>query len=168
MTRDYVAYEEVTPLPAWVWLIVVGSFLAGAWATWRASPGPIETGLAAAVVLLGPLVFSALIGSLRVRVTHSSLVVGFGRLQWIQKHIPFSDIVDIEAVTYSPLLEFGGWGIRFGFGGKRAWTIRGNRAVRLRLRNGKLVYIGSEDPDRLAERIRQAGGGRWGTTATGE
>jgi hypothetical protein len=88
-------------------------------------------------------------------------VVGFGRLQWIQKHIPFSEIVDLDPVTYSPLREFGGWGIRFGFGGKRAWTIRGNRAVRLKLRNGKLFYLGSQDPEGLAEQIRMAGGGRW-------
>jgi hypothetical protein len=156
-------------LPVWVWLIVLVSFFAGVVAVWQdLSPDSAAFVLTTALLLLGPVMFWALIGRLRVQVTHSSIVVGFGHISLIQKHIPFSDIAAIETVDYSPLREFGGWGIRFGFGGKRAWTIRGNRAVRLKLRSGKLFYIGSEDPEQLAERIRLAGGGRWSTEGAGD
>jgi hypothetical protein len=164
MPRDYIAYEESTPPPLWVWPIIVGSFIAAAFAVWQdRSATPTAIGVTSALLLVGPLIFWALVGRLHVRVTHTSLVIGFGHLPLIQKHIPFSDIAEIEPVKYRPIVEFGGWGIRWGFGGKRAWTIRGNRAVRLKLRSGKLFYVGSEDPEQLAERIRTAGGGRWGS-----
>jgi hypothetical protein len=170
MTRDYLAYEEITPWPVWIWPIVVGSFLAGTWAVWRETSPTSATAVTSsvAVLVMGPLAMWALVGSLRVRVTHSSLLIGFGRLQWIQKHLPFSEITGIEPVRYSPIREFGGWGVRFGWGGKRAWTIRGNGAVRLTLRDGKQLYVGSDHPQRLAERIRMAGGGRWGAEVRSE
>jgi hypothetical protein len=56
---------------------------------------------------------------------------------------------------YRPLREFGGWGIR-PRGGKTAWTIRGNQAVKVTLHGGKEVYVGSLFPQRLEERIRTA------------
>jgi hypothetical protein len=106
--------------------------------------------------------FWVLLGQLEVRVTRSDLLVGFGYVPLIRKRIPFADISALEPVEYRPILEFGGWGIRFGRNGKRAWTIRGNRAVRLQLKDGRLFYVGSEKPERLAERLRAAGAGRAG------
>lgn len=59
---------------------------------------------------------------------------------------------------YSPLGEYGDWGIRRGRGG-RAYNVKGNRGVRLVLRTGKKVLIGSRYPERLITAIR-AGTGR--------
>jgi hypothetical protein len=71
---------------------------------------------------------------------------------WARRQIPFEDIVRCEVRTYSPIGEFGGWGIRYGRGTK-AYNVSGNRGVQLELVNGKRVLIGSRRPEELARAI---------------
>jgi hypothetical protein len=157
VARDAVSYEERTGWPAWVTLITVASLgAAGAGVLMDPSVNRATALLILALFALGVGGFWVLLGQLQVQVTRSAVQVGFGYVSLIRKRIPFADISAVEPVEYRPILEFGGWGIRFGRNGKRAWTIRGNRAVRLQLKDGKLVYVGSEKPERLAERIRAA------------
>jgi len=68
------------------------------------------------------------------------------------QEIPFKDIVSCEVRTYSPIREFGGWGIRYGRGTK-AYNVSGNRGIQLELSNGKRVLIGSQRPEELAGAI---------------
>lgn len=54
--------------------------------------------------------------------------------------------------TYRPLKEFGGWGIRYGRGGK-AYNVSGNQGVQLELSGGKRLLIGSRQPQKLTDAI---------------
>ena len=67
--------------------------------------------------------------------------------------IRFTDIEHCEARTYRPIIEYGGWGIRWGLRG-RAYNVSGNRGVQLVLAGGRRLLIGSQRPDELAEVIR--------------
>jgi hypothetical protein len=159
MARDQVSYQETTSWPAWVSLVTVGSLGAAGLGIWMDPEVDRSTALLlSALFAVMVAAFWVLLGRLQVQVTRSELVVGFGHVPLIRKRIPFANISGVEPVEYRPIVEFGGWGIRFGSGGKRAWTIRGNRAVRLRLKDGKQLYVGSQMPERLAERIRSARG----------
>lgn len=90
----------------------------------------------------------------RTTVTETELSVSFGALfPLYRRRIPLADVASAEAVTYSPLADYGGWGIKWGQDGA-ALNARGNRGVRLTLRNGKHVLIGSQNPDALAEAIK--------------
>jgi hypothetical protein len=53
------------------------------------------------------------------------------------------------AVTYSPLWEYGGWGIRWSPKGK-AYNVSGNRGVMLTFRDGRRLLVGSQKPEELA------------------
>ena len=92
---------------------------------------------------------------LNVEVRSDHLFIWFGPLRLIRRRIRYSDIQRVGAITYRPFREFGGWGIRWR-PGKSAWSIRGNQAVNVELRNGKSVYVGSRFPRRLAGRIDAA------------
>ena len=70
------------------------------------------------------------------------------------QRIPFEDIRNCEARTYSPIREFGGWGIRYGRGTK-AYNVSGNRGVQLELSDGKRFLIGSQRPEELARAIEE-------------
>jgi hypothetical protein len=70
------------------------------------------------------------------------------------QRMAFEDIKDVEVRTYSPIKEFGGWGIRYGKGGK-AYNVRGNRGVQLELSMGKRLLIGSGRPEELAQAIKE-------------
>lgn len=54
-----------------------------------------------------------------------------------------------EAVTYRPLRDYGGWGIRYGRQGK-AYNVSGSRGVRLEFRDGRHILVGSQRPEDLA------------------
>ena len=67
--------------------------------------------------------------------------------------IPFSEIAKCDARQYSPIKEYGGWGIRYGIKGM-AYNVSGNRGVQLALTNGKQLLIGSQRSEELAKTIR--------------
>ena len=89
----------------------------------------------------------------KTRVTDRDLVVSFGAvLPFYQRRFSLPKIVAAEAVTYAPLAEYGGWGIR-GWGRKIALNARGNRGVQLVLDNGSRVLVGSQRPQELVQAL---------------
>ncbi len=107
----------------------------------------VWSGLLWPVLLLG-MAFNLL--CLRTTVTEAQVTVRFGALfPLYQRSIPKADIVSFEVVTYSPIADYGGWGIKWGRGGL-ALNARGNRGVRLTLRDGRRVLVGSQRPGELA------------------
>ena len=75
-----------------------------------------------------------------------------------RKTIPLDDIVRWEARTYRPILEYGGWGIRYRIGKGWAYNVSGNQGVQLELANGQRILIGSQRAMELAMAIGQAKG----------
>lgn len=156
MTHERGAYVERTWASAWVWILVWGACLAAAVATiYGAGREPLSTTVMAVTlgaVLLFPLLMTLCFLRLDVEVRADHVLVAFGPLHLVRKRIRYGDMESVEAVTYRPIRGFGGWGIR-PTGRKTAWTIRGNQAVRVVLRSGKQVYVGSCFPRRLVGRI---------------
>ena len=66
--------------------------------------------------------------------------------------VPCTSIVRADAQRYSPLREFGGWGIRFGRRG-RAYSASGSRGVRIECRDGDRFLLGSARAVELARCI---------------
>ena len=66
--------------------------------------------------------------------------------------IPYDQIAQVTAREYSPIGEFGGWGIR-GIPSKSkkiAYNINGNEGVELMLEDGRTVMLGSQKAQELA------------------
>ncbi|MHB1461172.1 MAG: DUF6141 family protein [Armatimonadota bacterium] len=59
-----------------------------------------------------------------------------------------------DVITYNALNDFGGWGIRYGTGGK-IYNAQGNRAVRLSYGSGTPLLLGSQKPEELLAAIQQ-------------
>jgi hypothetical protein len=75
----------------------------------------------------------------------------------------WGEIESAEARTYRPVLEYGGWGIRFGSEGK-VYNVSGNRGLQLRLGESASLLIGSQHPEELARAAQSA---RHGALAIG-
>ena len=69
--------------------------------------------------------------------------------------IAAEEIQRYEVCTYSPIKDYGGWGIRFGRKGK-AYNVSGNRGVQLELSNRKHLLVGSQKPEELVEALNTA------------
>jgi hypothetical protein len=107
-----------------------------------------------------PLVF----GRLRIEVEEQSLKIRFGYLGWPKRDIPLEEIVRTEVVTYRPIRQFGGWGIRGGrFQGELTgcYSMKGNRGLLLSLENQirvgllrtRRLLLGTPEPEKLQQAI---------------
>ena len=67
----------------------------------------------------------------------------------------FSDIVEYKSVTYRPIREYGGWGIRSGTNGK-AYNVQGNHGVELVLKDKTRVMIGSQQAEQIVAALDAA------------
>lgn len=140
----------------WMWAIL--ALIAGvAWwgavqqlllgVPFRNRPAP-DWGMALMVLVFGallPLFFAVL--HLGVEVRTDGIAYRFFPFHIGFRLIPAEEIVRLEACTYRPMAEFGGWGIRWGAGGWRAYTTGGDRGVRVYLRDGRKILFGSRDPE---------------------
>lgn len=107
-----------------------------------------------------------LLGRMVTVVNEEGLRVSFGCLGWIKKKIPLSDIKEAEVVTYRPIRQFGGWGIRCGcFRGERTgcYSAKGDKGVlislsgdvRVCLFKTRKLIIGSQTPEKLVSAIKR-------------
>lgn len=145
----------------WIWLIVLGIFALFAYLIVQqlilgkpvGNNPASDTELIILVVIFGlglPLLF--FMTKLVVEVRDDGLYIRFFPFHFSFRKIPLEDLKTCEARTYSPLKEYGGWGIRYGPKGK-AYNVSGNRGVQLEPANGKRILIGSQKPEELAEAI---------------
>lgn len=102
------------------------------------------------IILIWGIFFLFIDMRLTVSVCENSLVVHFRPI--FQKIIDYQQIQSCEAIQYKPIVEFGGWGIRFRKG-IIAYTVSGNKVVKLYLKDGKTILIGSHQPEELAAQI---------------
>lgn len=61
------------------------------------------------------------------------------------------EIINWEVRSYSPIAEYGGWGVRFTFGNSRAVNVKGNKGLQLHLKSGKKLLIGTQKPEEIRE-----------------
>lgn len=115
-------------------------------------------GFAPWAYVLISLVFLVLLSVLTLRqttiVADDAVTVRFG--PFYRMRIPFSEIAHAEAVSYRPVREYGGWGIR-GLGRKRALNTRGNLGVLVTRADGSTVLIGSQKPRELLAALGRGG-----------
>lgn len=102
-----------------------------------------------------PLLFYSV--KLIVEVSEDAIHIRFFPLY--TRIVSLRDLRSYEVRQYRPILDYGGWGIRWASGkGWKGWAynVSGNRGVQLELSNGKGLLIGSQNPEKLAQTIKDA------------
>jgi hypothetical protein len=112
---------------------------------------------AALRVVLVPcaLIVLGLSGGFRVVVTPSRLVLRAGWLGLPLLRVRLGDIADAAVHNFSPVAEFGGWGVRYS-AGVTAFYLEGGTGVLLRTRRQRRYLIGTDRPERLVAVLNAA------------
>ncbi len=180
--QSFLLFKEVQRFrQKWLWYFLIGMFIVTfALVTYGTSihlaqapayaKRPSNTGVLAAVGLAELITALVVLGlfamtHLTTEVRADGLYIRFVPFHLSPRRIPFNTLKTYAVRTYSPLREYGGWGIRWGRSG-RAYNVSGNRGVQLELVSGKRILIGSQMPEELANAIERASG-RPGATDTG-
>ena len=107
------------------------------------------------VLLLGfTLTLSVLFLSftLHTQITSEGIQIRFFPIHRRYRTYEWKEISKVYCRTYSPIREYGGWGIRYGFFGKGiAYNISGNQGLQLELNNQKKVLIGTQNPQTITQ-----------------
>ena len=132
-------------------LMIIPAGIMGLFITWlyafQLGDRPISTG--GYFLVLGILVFMvALLYRLQTTVTDTHVWVRFG-VGIIKRAIPVSSIQGVTVVTNA---WYYGWGIRII---PRGWlyNINGTKGIELQLKSGRVIRIGSGEPESLQRAI---------------
>jgi hypothetical protein len=87
---------------------------------------------------------------LKTEIYKEGISVQFIPVHFKPKQIVWSEIEEYYIREYSPLKEYGGWGVRYNFTGKNiAYNISGKTGLQLVLNNGKKILIGTQKPQEM-------------------
>lgn len=148
----------------WLWLLLGGLALMIWYGAWQqviagrpfgTNPAP-DGWLLAVLVIFGigfPLFFAWL--RLETEVTAEGVRVRFFPIHLRHREWHWDQIESVELREYSPMLEYGGWGIRIGVRGW-AYNVRGDEGVQLVLRSGQRILIGTQDGEAFMAAVARA------------
>jgi hypothetical protein len=151
----------------WLWLIMILSFAASVipiWygfyqqvttgVPWGDNPAS-NTGLAMigifTTLLMGGLLFLFRTTCLHVEIRESGIYFRFPPLARKWRIVSKDEIEKYTVGKYNPIGEYGGWGARKSFGkyGK-AYNVSGNLGLRLYMKNGKVLLLGTRRTQAIA------------------
>ena len=145
----------------WLLIFLAGFILVNIWGVvqqiilgqpWGNKPASNE--LLVVIFLLSGVLFPVVIltAHLKLDVRPEALVYRFFPFHLHDRTILWKDIIRIQKVTYRPLRDFGGWGVRYGRRGK-AYSVSGDQGVLLVLDEGRELLIGSKNAPELERAI---------------
>lgn len=93
---------------------------------------------------------------LTVRVDNEKIFIRFYPM--IKREVLISDIDSFEIKEFNPIIDFGGWGLRYSIRWKTTgYIMKGKVGVHIHLKNGKNLLISSERANELYRVIKEAG-----------
>jgi hypothetical protein len=163
MSRVYF-HEEQRFNQWWIWLIIIS--LIGFW-LWQFvqqivlkipfgdNPAPDIVVIFLGLFPIGTLLlFRYMV--LETDIDDDGVHYRFRLFQRKQKLIKPEDIVSVEVKKYNPLVDYGGWGIRYGSSKKgNAYNVKGNMGALFELKNNKKFMLGSQKPEELRSALNK-------------
>lgn len=150
----------------WLWLILLGvNGLLGFGLVKQVIGGqqfgdnPMSnSGLIITVGLMTTLTLFFVAFKLETIIKKDGIYVRFFPYHLTYKHYPWDKITKSFVRQYSPLAEYGGWGVRFGaFGKGMAYNISGDKGLQLEFTDKQKLLIGTNKPEELNEVLSKIG-----------
>lgn len=89
---------------------------------------------------------------LRTKISKEGISVQFLPFHFKPKFFAWEDISKVEVRSYRPIMEYGGWGLKYGWGGQgMSYTVSGTKGIQLYLKNGKKILIGTRKGEELEQ-----------------
>lgn len=150
----------------WLWLILIGInglFLFGVFkqiiVRQQFGDNPMSNaGLLIATGLTIALTLLFINFRLDTTIKEDGIYVRFFPFHLKFKHYSWDSLEKSFVRQYSPLTEYGGWGLRLGLFGKgTAFNVSGDKGLQLEFTDNKKLLIGTNKPDELTEILNKIG-----------
>lgn len=151
-------FREQQKFGAWWLIAIILLMVVGAWYAFiqqvilgePVGSNPLPDALVIVLVIFTGVILPGLFLSMRMitEVRNDGLYIRFVPFLFKFRKIDLESAATIERVTYRPLMDYGGWGIRMTRKGK-AYNVKGNEGIRIEYENGRHLLIGSQKADEL-------------------
>ncbi|MDQ2719374.1 MAG: hypothetical protein M3Z26_06375 [Bacteroidota bacterium] len=148
----------------WLWILLIGSNVFTFYGVYKQivtrhafgekPASNTELLISSGITMLLTILF--LIIQLDTQIRKDGVYVRFFLLHLKFRHYLWTQLSKCYVKKYSPMGEFGGWGLRIGFSGK-AYNISGNQGLQLEFTNNKRLLIGTRKPNELSEALINVG-----------
>ncbi len=115
-----------------------------------------DIGLIFPIILLFLVAFLFWNIRLETTITNAGISVKLFPFHFKFRFFSFSSISKVYVRKYSPLREYGGWGLRYGFGGK-AYNIKGNMGLQIDFKDSSNLLIGTQKAEELEAVLSRLG-----------
>ena len=112
----------------------------------------LKASLIVAIVLVTALIVLFAKAKLSTQIDKKFISYKFYPLHKSYRKIAWKSVTKCEVVTYQPVSNYGGWGIRARKNGK-VFSISGNRGLQIVLRTGERILIGTTKANELSMAI---------------
>ena len=141
----------------WLWLILLGSWILMMYAL---ATEPAQTTISFIISfglgMLLPLFFWQM--KLVTRIAEEGIYVRFTPFHFKEKFYAWDSLTACYVRTYSPLMEYGGWGIKYGFGGQGlVYNVSGKVGLQLKFKQGDPVLIGTQKGEEIKALLAEFG-----------
>jgi hypothetical protein len=93
-----------------------------------------------------------LLSKLETKISIDGIAVRFFPLHFKFRHFSWDELANAYVRQYSPLGEYGGWGLRYSISGHgKAYNVSGKQGLQLEFTNGKKLLIGTKKADELRD-----------------
>ena len=145
----------------WLWLVIIavialevienGSLFFHSHKT--NEPGLIVVGIFAFVV---PLLVALLLAVFRLetKIDETGIYYRFFPYHKKMNKIEWDNVGQIFIRKYRPLMEYGGWGVKWGLSG-RAYNVSGNMGIQIVYKDGKKLLLGTKQPEEASNIIAE-------------
>jgi hypothetical protein len=141
----------------WLWSLLIALFILSLYFIFQqiiiglpvgTSPAPDIGLIIVAIFLLGIIAFFFSI-KLETQIDSIGIYYRFYPIQRKFREIKWEVVNKAYIRKYSPIAEYGGWGIRFGMSNGMAYNIKGTKGLQLELVNGDKILFGTQIPDEM-------------------
>jgi hypothetical protein len=150
MDQKPLFYEKQKFNQKWLWSIIILVNSAGLYAIYQEyQKDNFPIGF-----MIGHCIFTATFillfyfMNLETTITKEAIAIQYFPFHLKKRIYPLTEIQHLEVIKYSPIGDYGGWGIRLSRNGK-AFNVRGDYGLKLFFANRKPLLIGTQKPDEL-------------------
>lgn len=90
---------------------------------------------------------------LKTQINEEGILVIFSGMPFCKRKIKWEEIKSISIIKYDPLIDYGGWGVRYSLSGNGwCYNVSGNYGIKIIYQNNKPFLIGTQQKEE-AEKI---------------
>lgn len=147
----------------WIWLMLIAFPAFSVYSGWQqylhaGSIGNVLLVNGGELLVLGAIIALMLGINLETRIREDGIEVRLFPFHLRFKHFQWAELKKVYVRQYSPLREYGGWGLRWGiFGSGTAYNISGNMGLQLVFQNGKKILVGTQKAEECQRILEQLG-----------